>query len=204
MIPIVLHGITNQTDALAAARLGVTGLGFHLHTEDPRYIEFTLAKTIIEQIPNTVHTFLESDEYELSYLQEITRKLYLSSLLVPIHRYSRELESLGCSITLTGTTSEFLAGEGKYGGATIVPEDLPLSRFLQAEKDMQQQMKALNQQHFLLLACDVHPDALPDIFAKIQPAGIILEGQTESRTGLQEYSLIHQYVASLGRIVTRV
>ncbi len=204
MIPVLIHGITNKTDALAAARLGVNELGFQILPDSPRYIELTLAKSIIDQLPNTVQIFLEADEYQFPYLQEITRKLHISSLLVPVQLYSKEFESLGCSLTLKGWADDILPRDSEFTGSTIVLDDMPLSQFLQPEGDMVQQWKALNQQHFLILPCDVVPEALSDALSTIQPAGLLLEGATESQPGLQEYPLIQRYLATLSRIITRV
>lgn len=205
MPQLLIHGLTNQTDALAAARLGVDGLGFHLNQHDTRYIEYTLARNIRAELPATVQVFVQSDRHDYSYLLEMTTKLKTGALLLPVAAYSESLTTLPCTLTFFGTRAEItdLAARQEHA-ITAVPTDIYFSDLLMLPADELQPWKWLNQQHHLLIRCDVPPESLPEALEVFHPTGLFFEGGTESHPGLQDYPKIQAYVQTLGRIFTRV
>lgn len=202
---ILIHGLTNQTDALAAARLGVDGLGFHLDQNDTRYIEYTLARSIRNELPNLVQVFVQSDRYEYDYLLDLTTKLKAGSLLLPAAAFTERLTTLPCTLTFLGTGREIAALAARLNRPlTAIPTDVTISELIRLPDDQLQPWRSLNQQHHLLIRGDVPPDELPDALAIFRPAGLLFDGGTESHPGLQDYPKIQAYVQVLGRLFTRV
>jgi|GEM_PF-2018085 len=205
MPQILIHGLTNQTDALAAARLGADGLGFHLDQNDTRYIEYTLARNIRNELPNTVQVFVQSDHYDYAYLRDLTTKLKAGSLLLPAAAFAERLTTLPCTLTYLGTRTELAELAARLNRPlTAIPTDVTLSELIRLPDAEMQPWKALNQQHHLLIRCDVPPDELPDALAIFRPPGLFFDSGTESHPGLQDYPRIQAYVQALGQVFSRV
>jgi len=204
MIPVIVHGITNPTDAMAIVRLGVSGLGFHLDESDPRYVEYSLVKSLVRKLPNTVQIYIEPEQYDLNYLQEISAKLKANSVVLPASEYLPEHESLGCTVTLKDSADTLLNFDYPHPGFTVIPNDMSYTGLLEKVGSDLENWRELNQQHYLLLTSDIRPEELPEALDFFRPAGLFLEGITESHTGLQDYSLVQKYVATLGKFVAYV
>jgi len=204
MIPVIVNGVTNPTDAMALARLGVSGLGFHLDESNPRYVEYSLVKSLVRKLPNTVQVFIEPDQFGLNFLTEISIKLKTSSVVLPTSEYKPEYESLGCTVTLKDSADTLLNFYYPHPGFTVIPNDLSYTSLLEKTGSELENWRQLGQQHYLMITSDVGPEELPDAVDFFRPAGLFLEGITESHTGLQDYSLVQEYVATLGKLVTYV
>ena len=205
MIRTFIHGLTNQTDALAAARLGVDGIGFILDDRNERYIEYTLSRQIIQHFPPMTHVFLQPTDYTPAVLEDLVQKLRVSNLLVPVQEYSRDLEGLSARITLTGTADRLLDFVDTVSGRfNLLPKDLLLSMLLEMGKVDLQEWRDINQYHYLYIPCDVLPEYIPLAVNYFKPAVLCFEGTTESHTGLQDYPLIQEYVQAVHSVVERV
>jgi len=205
MIRIFIHGLTNQTDSLVAAKLGVDGIGFILDETDERYIEYTLAMNIIEQLPPMTTIFLQPDRLELPWLREMVTKLKIHNLIVPVSQYSNEIQTLGARIILTGIADRLL----EFASLTsrrhsMIPIDMLFSMFRDMDKSSKQAWQKVNQEHHLLIPCDVAPDELPEVLSNFKPGGLYFEGGTESHTGLQDFPLIQAYIQTVHSVVERV
>jgi phosphoribosylanthranilate isomerase len=53
-VQVKICGVTNVKDATACAELGASMIGFNFYPQSPRYIEFELARRIIDAIPSGV------------------------------------------------------------------------------------------------------------------------------------------------------
>lgn len=205
MPQILIHGFTNQTDTLAAARLGVDIVGFNLNQQDTRYIEYTLARNIRQELPSIVQVFVQPDRYDYAYVLDLVTKLKACSLLLPVKRYSKEYATLPCTLTFLGTRAEIAElALGQEHGITAIPSDVLLSELIALPKRELQSWQGFNQQHHLLIRCDVPPESLPEALDVFRPTGLLFEGGTETQPGLQDYPKIQAYVQTLGRIFTRV
>lgn len=205
MLRILINGLTTQTDALVAAKLGANGLGFILDPEDERYIEFTLANQIISQLPPMVVPYVTPDSWNLEYLQTLAAKLTAGSLIIPVTEYSNDFHTLPCSPTLTGSSEQirdFLQQTGRRYNCLIT--DLGLSKLPELEQHDLHLWKQLNQEHSLLLPCDVEPDVLLHHLDIMQPSALYFQGASESHTGLQNFPKLQRYVQTIQEIVERV
>ncbi len=54
MVRVKICGVTNLEDALGTVDAGAYALGFNFYPQSPRYIEPTIARRIIEQIPTSI------------------------------------------------------------------------------------------------------------------------------------------------------
>ncbi|MCF7803883.1 MAG: hypothetical protein K9N46_01100 [Candidatus Marinimicrobia bacterium] len=205
MIRILIHGITTKTDALAAAKLGANGLGFILDKSDERYIEFTLARDILHDLPPVMCNFLQVDDYDTELLRNMVQKLRIGALIIPIEAYKTEFESLGCRLTLTGTAEEILdhasttAAKRQY-----LPRDVELGQLHDKSAQALQIWRDVNEAHHLLIPCKAEPATLPTLLDRFKPAGLFFQGGTESHTGLQDYPRIQAYIQAIHSIVERV
>lgn len=205
MVKLLIDGLTTQTDALVAAKLGANGLGFILDEDNPRYIEFTLAHSIIHQLAPMVAPYITPHRFEPEILSELAVKLRAGSLIIPAVHYSKDLQALPCPITVKGSQDEISVlcskSDRKLHG---IVTDLPLSAIPDWTERDRHHWKKLNQEHHLLLPCDVEPDALLDAMATFQPAALYFQGASESHTGLQDWPKVQAYVQAIQQIVERV
>jgi len=205
MLKLLIDGLTTQTDALVAAKLGANGLGFILDEGDARYIEFTLAHSIIHELAPMVVPYITPDRFEPEILNELAVKLRAGSLIIPAANYSKALQALPCTITIKGSRdkiSELLSESDRKLHAIV--SDLSLSEFAELAERDKHHWRKLNQEHHLFLPCDVEPEGLLDAIETIQPAALYFQGASESHTGLQDWPKIQAYVQAIQQIVERV
>jgi phosphoribosylanthranilate isomerase len=80
MTRVKVCGITRLEDALLAAELGATALGFVFWPDSPRFIDATRAAAIAEQVPETVSTVGVFVDQPLADVQHIAAAVGLSSV----------------------------------------------------------------------------------------------------------------------------
>ncbi|MBS1272254.1 MAG: N-(5'-phosphoribosyl)anthranilate isomerase [Candidatus Marinimicrobia bacterium] len=205
MIQILVHGLTNKTDSLVAAKLGANGLGFVLDESDDRYIEFTLAQHIIKNLPPLMSIFVQPDNFDPDYLQSMVTKLQVSSLIVPVGRYTKSMESLGCRVTATGTSEalkEFVNSADQP--VQIAPTDASLDTLHELPEDELRPWRELNQAHHLLLPCTIPPKELTSVLHRFKPAALLFREGTQDHAGLQDFPLLQAYIQAVHSIEERV
>ncbi len=205
MLKILINGLTTQTDALVAAKLGANGLGFVLDQHDKRYIEFTLARQIIQQLSPMVVPYITPHNFEPDILKELAVKLTAGAIILPVEYYTKDFHALSCSIVIRGnrdTLSPVLAQSSRKLHAIV--DDLPVSALPELSQGDQHLWKKFNQEHHLFLPCDVDPEDVLDAIEPLQPAALYFEGASESHTGLQDWPKIQRYVQAIQQIVERV
>lgn len=205
MIRLIIHGITNKTDALAAARLGIDGLGFILDESSDRYIEYTLAQNIIHELPPGVAVFLQPDRLDTDYLGELVRKLRVSSLILPVDEVAPVHESLGCRLTLRGDGQSILRHANASGQSRqYLPEDLSLAQIRELSPENRHSWLDVVNAHHLLVSCGLPPEELTSALDKFTPAALFFRGETEDHSGLQDFPTIQAYIRAKAARIERV
>lgn len=83
MIKVKICGITNEKDALDAAKLETDYLGFNFYEKSPRYITKRKAKKIIEKLPNKIKKVGIFVNEEIKKIEEITK--YCNLDIIQLH-----------------------------------------------------------------------------------------------------------------------
>jgi len=75
-VQIKICGVTNLRDAQACAELGANMVGFNFYSNSPRYIEPTVARPIVEAMPQgirTVGVFVDASAEEIRNIAAVAR-----------------------------------------------------------------------------------------------------------------------------------
>jgi len=147
---VKICGITNLKDALDAIKAGASALGFVFYSKSPRYIEPSLAKEIIKQLPpfvQSVGLFVNESAQTINHIANITKinlaqihfevdnnfynELEIKALKVVRAQKKEDLELYKNEYRIVDAFVESFGGEGKRLNLEWF-EDIDCSRIILA------------------------------------------------------------------------
>ncbi|OUJ74721.1 beta/alpha barrel domain-containing protein [Hymenobacter crusticola] len=190
IIPVLVRGINNLSDARYCAGMGADGLIFTLDPSLPGAVDVATVKELagwvagVELIGEFGATMPVSEINRLVEecgLQRVAlRQLPASPLSVPVLLHVPLYSLLDNRLT-----EDVLA---QY--ATLFPAGFGLTTTLEASlpADLLPTLASLSQRAMLWLRGAITPDSVRTLLEQVQPAGLVLEGGDEIKTGLRDFT----------------
>jgi phosphoribosylanthranilate isomerase len=207
-VQVKICGITNQTDAGLAARLGADAIGLNFYAGSPRCISMSMAKEVLRTLPSAVEPIAlfvnESAGYIGEQLQSLPRvrtvqwhaeqSLFLAHVpfgMIPAFGVEGEADVLAISHYLAEAKSQGFLPQailvdarvrGLHGGTgKTVPWQL-LAEFRPGVP--------------LILAGGLTPDNVAQAIRLVQPYGVDVAGGVEKSPGVKDPEKLRRFIAA--------
>lgn len=193
-------GITRVEDALLAADLGASAVGFVLWPGSPRAIDPFRARTIVRHLPALVSSVGVFVDQPLDYVRRVARLVPLDA--VQLHggesaQYCREvggrvIKAIGVSPATAETLDEWPrevvllldACDGAQRGGTGRVIDWSLAA-------------AIARSRPAILAGGLRPENVASAVASVRPYGIDVSSGVEAHPGVKDATRLHEFFAAL-------
>ncbi len=192
---VKICGITNLEDALLSCELGADALGFIFYEKSKRFISYSNAKEIIQQLPSfvvKVGVFVDQETGEINaisqkiglnavQLHSDTTPSFVEEIYLPViksFRINNEFDfSLlhnfkKCSFLLDAFSNETLGGTGETFDWNLIPNEL---------------------RNEIILAGGVSSDNIEFIFKNIKPQAVDLSSSLESSPGKKDAMKLKEF-----------
>ena len=203
-IKIKICGITNAQDAEAAVAAGADALGFVFYAQSPRYIEPTVAKRIIAQLPPfvlSVGVFVNQD-------QETIRNMYNECGLAFAQLHGDETpafcESLGRPVLRAlrlrdrGSLLALAEYKGRMGVRGFVVDAFSAEAYGGTGQTVDWSLaREVAKAAPILLAGGLTPGNVQEAVRQVQPYGVDVSSGVEERPGKKDHEKIRAFTQAI-------
>jgi len=203
-IKIKICGITNAQDAEAAVAAGADALGFVFYAQSPRYIEPTVAKRIIAQLPPfvlSVGVFVNQD-------QETIRNMYNECGLAFAQLHGDETpafcESLGRPVLRAlrlrdrGSLLALAEYKGRMGVRGFVVDAFSAEAYGGTGQTVDWSLaREVAKAAPILLAGGLTPGNVQEAVQQVQPYGVDVSSGVEERPGKKDHEKIRAFIRAV-------
>jgi len=206
---VKICGITNAEDAAAAVEAGADALGFVFYRKSPRYIEPTLAKQIIMNLPplvTPVGVFVNEDQQVVRNLMDDCGLAFAQLHGHESAMYCQELGRPILKALRVEDRSSFLAlaeFRGRAGVRGFVLDAFSDQAYGGTGQVIDWQLaaeaaKAVN----ILLAGGLTPDNVGKAIQAVQPYGVDVSSGVERAPGQKDHEKVRAFIRAV-RVVSR-
>ncbi|WP_400190922.1 hypothetical protein [Hymenobacter sp. B81] len=191
LLPVIVRGINNLSDARYCAGMGAEYLTFRLDPGLPGAVTPELVQELSSWIAG-VHLIGEFGELPAEQINALASRCGLHSVLLHRMRRSEEMAELALpALSLVAWIPDMLPEDvdnrfrslAHFAGLVFPePPAQPLTDFQLAH--LSEQARA----YPIWLAPSFAPDSLRSLIERVHPAGLVLEGGDEIRPGVRDFT----------------
>jgi tryptophan synthase beta subunit len=202
---VKICGITRLEDALLAADLGASAIGFVFSKDSPRYITPERAKAIVSCLPACVAAIGVFVDEPAGGLRETARLVGLSAVQLHGHETPETAAGLGFRIVKAITaTREALSGLEMWPRSVTILVDAADSvrrggTGLRADWQVAREMAIRRP---LLLAGGLTPENVAQAIRDVRPAGVDVSSGVESAPGIKDAVALRRFFDAVRREAT--
>lgn len=192
---VKICGITNIADALLSCDLGADALGFIFYKKSKRFINYSSAEKIIQQLPSFVAKVGVFVENEASEINDISQKIGLTTVQLHGNQNSDFVEQINlpviksfhiddkfnfsilnnyhkCTFLLDSFSKESLGGTGKTFNWNLIPLEL---------------------RNKIILAGGISINNIEFIYKNIKPQAVDLSSSVEIEPGKKSHQKLKEF-----------
>jgi tryptophan synthase beta subunit len=202
---VKICGITRLEDALLAADLGASAIGFVFSAKSPRYIAPDHAKVIVERLPACVSAIGVFVDEPVEVLRDVARRVGLSAVQLHGSETPDAAAGLGLRIVkaVPATRGALSSLEKWPPSVTILVDAEDDERRggtgLRADWRVAREMAAARP---LILAGGLTPGNVAQAIREVRPAGVDVSSGVESAPGIKDAAALRRFFDAVRREVS--
>jgi phosphoribosylanthranilate isomerase len=192
LVPLLIRGINNLSDARYCAGMGADKLTFILDPALPGHLDTKAVKELAGWIAG-VELIGEFDQLSSFEINAIAAECALDAVLLLTPRTSEELSEIAPPVYIE--LSPESAADTPYQAATVVGLIVELPEVISPETLTA--LRTLSQQQALWLGPGLHPTRARDLTQQLPLAGLVFPSGDEVKPGLRDFDQLEAVFEAL-------
>lgn len=203
MVHVKVCGITRTEDALAAARLGASAVGFVFWPNSPRFIEPDRARAIVQELPPMVVPVGVFVDQPIAHVEEVARVVGLG--LVQLHGQ----ESAEYVTRMTHRVIKAFPMEASFDWQRVAGLPAHVTVLLDAYDPVRkggtgrtvdwQAAREVAARRRVMLSGGLRAENVSEAIATVRPYGVDVSSGVETRPGVKDHRRLQEFLAAVDR-----